>query len=410
MEMASLTPGGVGATAAGLKVMFEDVAVYFSLAEWAELAKWQKDLYRAVMVDNYEAVTSLGHLSIKPELICKIERKEEPWMEESLEPLKWKRPWLVLRLSNNMKQNSHQEVSRMMTLQNPEPGETLKSCLPRRSVRRINVERFTEYCQGFKTWKGPRVHQDQGGSRNAHAVCGQNSRKHLRPKADESQGLWKCPDCGKGLSNQNAFKRHQKFHTGEKPYQCLECGKSFMESSHLTQHQKIHTGEKPYTCLDCGKSFTQISHFIHHRRSHTGEKPYGCPECGKSFNFKSALIRHHRIHTGEKPYECPACRKRFNVSSHLVRHQRKHLKEAALEAVEGFRGNPVFLRRCGAPRPYDCMNCEKGFFRSGDLVRHQRIHTGERPYLCSKCGKGFSYKSSRLRHEAGHIRGVALKC
>uniref|UniRef100_A0A670IPG2 C2H2-type domain-containing protein n=1 Tax=Podarcis muralis TaxID=64176 RepID=A0A670IPG2_PODMU len=316
----------------------------------------------------------------------------------------------ILRLSNNMKQNSHREVSRVTTLQNPEPRETLESCLPRRSVRRINVERFAECCQGFKTWKGPRVHQDQGGSRNAHAVCRQNSRKHPRRKADESQSLWKCPDCGKGLSSQNAFKRHQKFHTGEKPYQCRECGKSFMESSHLTQHQRIHTGEKPYTCLDCGKRFTQISHFIHHRRSHTGEKPYGCPECGKSFNFKSALIRHHRIHTGEKPYECPLCRKRFNVSSHLARHQRKHLKEAALKVVEGFRGNPVFLGRCGAPRPYGCMNCEKGFFRSGDLVRHQRIHTGERPYLCSKCGKSFSYKSSRLRHEAGHIRGVALKC
>lgn len=42
------------------QVMFEDVAVYFSTAEWAKLAEWQRDLYRAVMVENYEAVASLG--------------------------------------------------------------------------------------------------------------------------------------------------------------------------------------------------------------------------------------------------------------------------------------------------------------------------------------------------------------
>lgn len=39
---------------------FEDVTVYFSLEEWAELAQWQRELYRAVMMENYELVTSLG--------------------------------------------------------------------------------------------------------------------------------------------------------------------------------------------------------------------------------------------------------------------------------------------------------------------------------------------------------------
>lgn len=39
---------------------FEDVAVYFSAEEWAELAGWQRELYREVMKENYELISSLG--------------------------------------------------------------------------------------------------------------------------------------------------------------------------------------------------------------------------------------------------------------------------------------------------------------------------------------------------------------
>ena len=87
----------------------------------------------------------------------------------------------------------------------------------------------------------------------------------------EKEYIFKCSYCIKYFTANAMLRRHEKIHTGEKPYQCDSCLKCFTQLSHLKSHEKIHTGERPFQCKICSKSFPQKGHLKGHEITHTDE-------------------------------------------------------------------------------------------------------------------------------------------
>ena len=57
---------------------------------------------------------------------------------------------------------------------------------------------------------------------------------------------------------------------GEKPYRCrrADCGLTFARSDELTRHNRKHTGEKPFKCEFCERSFARSDHLALHKKRH----------------------------------------------------------------------------------------------------------------------------------------------
>ena len=53
-----------------------------------------------------------------------------------------------------------------------------------------------------------------------------------------------CRYCGKVLNRCYDVAKHERLHTGEKPYSCLQCDKRFADLSNLRKHEKVHMKEK----------------------------------------------------------------------------------------------------------------------------------------------------------------------
>lgn len=141
--------------------------------------------------------------------------------------------------------------------------------------------------------KDLRHHQ---GPHTGHRLCcftpSGNGVWRLQKVVMHSRDGYVCSVCEKTFKRRKILRRHERFHTGEKPYSCSVCSKTFALRKSLRRHMRFHTGERPHTCLQCNKSFRLRDNLKAHLRFHTGEKPFTCATCGKMFRIMRNLEKH----------------------------------------------------------------------------------------------------------------------
>ncbi|XP_038220738.1 zinc finger protein Xfin-like [Zerene cesonia] len=213
-----------------------------------------------------------------------------------------------------------------------------------------------------------------------------------------------CDYCGKVFAKKDSYREHVQIHEGPR-HACSYCPMRFVQRSNMLRHERRHTGERPYTCPHCERTFADKGACTSHTRTHSKDTSYACLYCGQTFVQKSKLTYHIRRHTGENLETCTICSKLFTSACSLREHMKTHVAKAENvkcplcdKKYQDERYMLRHLRTSHTNTQFTCPICQKTVTSSSGLRHHVMTHSTLNIFRCKCCPKSYAVKRTIIKH------------
>ena len=127
------------------------------------------------------------------------------------------------------------------------------------------------------------------GSPECSEACPPGSAGPRQQGGHAAQTPFRCSDCGRAFLQAFTLLDHLVAQARERPIRGPAGGSSPTENSTLVPHWNARPGEMPHVCNECGRAFSYPSKLRKHQKVHTGIKPFKCAQGGRETLARAVL-------------------------------------------------------------------------------------------------------------------------
>ncbi|XP_030060946.1 zinc finger protein 300-like isoform X2 [Microcaecilia unicolor] len=421
--------------------------------EWDILGEWQKELYRKIIKEIHDILTSRGYSIVNPDVIFKIKKEDEKYFTQHFEQdgkenlndppkslpivtsvfslsVKQEEDFpLMHRPESEMSEQTHPSVTSFYNVkpdvlirfeqegfgtepQGPEDRGNLTTtgtysqsytAEPTVEILKMEEDPVSDQLEGEEEDTDTRSYDGFGNKSKRMRECDGHQREEWRHKDSPDPSF----DCLEGTSRVILPSIKENIPKGERPNVYIEQERNSFHFANLKQDQRI-SGETLLQSAVFEEKFIGKSNLTGQKTINGEDKPFYCTEYGKYFtcsvndtNFSQIfeLRRHELINTRKKQIH------KMNLKS------TKLFKCSVCDKSFTQNNNLRIHGRIHiGGKLYKCPECDKSVHQKYTLTIHERIHTGEKPVNCSEYDNCFHSKSDIRKHERIHTGEKPFKC